>query len=456
MEINCFFVLLIINIYSMTYNILIPSMKVFMVIHVVKSGETIQSIADYYGVSVERLIQDNGLAAPNNLAIGQSIVITYPAITYTVKEGDTLESIANYYNISIIQLLANNQYLSDREYLYPGDIIVISYDKKGKITTHGNTVPTIDINTLRKTLPYLTYLSILNYTATMEGEIVSYYDDTEIIQVSKAYGVAPLMLLTTLTIQGEANLRIAFDLLLNEDFQNRQIENILTILNTKGYYGLNISIEYISLSNIKYYDSYFLKVTNRLNEEGFQVFVTINPNISVINETVSFQRVDYSTINQLAQNVIFMSYEWAFNTSPPSPITSIHNTEVFLNYILNFISSEKIIIGLATLGYDWELPYVSGISNVNYISFKNFSDLAYNYGAIINFDEVSQTPYFTYTSNEALNHIVWFIDARTINATLDLISKYDLKGFSIWNITIFNQQLWLIVNSQYDIEKIIF
>ncbi len=425
-----------------------------MIIHVVESGDTIQTIAEYYGIPVETLIRDNGLDSPYNLVTGQSIIIIEPEITYTVKEGDSLDNIANYYNISIIQLLANNPYLSDREYLYPGDVIAISYNKKGKITTHGNTVPTINTRTLRKTLPYLTYLSILNYTATKEGEIISYYDDTEIIQISKTYGVAPLMLLSTLTIQGVADLRVDFDLLLNEDFQNKQIENILTILKTKDYYGLNLSLQYISISNIQLYDSYFSKVTNRLNEEGYQVFVTINPNISAINNSIDFQKVDYSLINQLAQNIIFMTYEWAFNINPPSPISSIYNTEIFLNYILKFIPPEKIIIGIATVGYNWELPYIPGISNVRYISFDNVSNFAYSYGSVIYYDEISQTPYFTFTSEAPLNHIVWFIDSRTIKATLDLVSKHNLKGISIWNITVFNSQLWLIINSQYDIEKV--
>jgi len=101
------------------------------------------------------------------------------------------------------------------------------------------------------------------------------------------------------------------------------------------------------------------------------------------------------------------------------------------------------------------LPYVAGISNVNLISFDNVNDFAKEYEATIQFDDVSQTPYFIYTTNEFVNHVVWFINSRTINAILDLVSKYNLKGISIWNITVFNPQLWLIVNSQYEIEKVI-
>ena len=81
-------------------------MRLIMVIHVVQSGETVQSIAEYYGISDDSITQDNGLSSPYNLNVGQSLVIVKPEIIYTVQEGDTLENIADYYNISLIQLLS--------------------------------------------------------------------------------------------------------------------------------------------------------------------------------------------------------------------------------------------------------------------------------------------------------------------------------------------------------------
>lgn len=427
-----------------------------MIIHVVQSGETIQTIANYYGISIERLVLDNGLYEPYNLVIGQCIVIVYPELTYTVKEGDTLIDIANLYNVSIMQLLQNNPFLSDRD-IYPGDIIVISYNKKGSITTHGNTVPYINKDTLRKTLPYLTYLSVLNYTATKEGDIITYYDDTEIIQITKEYGTMPLMLLTTLTIEGTANIAISFDILLSEDFQNRQIANILNILRTKGYYGVNISFQYISQLNLYLYENYLANISKQLSKEGYLVFVTINPDIMNVYNEIRFTQVDYSILNQLAQNIIFMSYEWASNINPPSPISSIYNLEVFLDYINEYILTDKIVIGLATIGYDWELPYSAGFSSVTSMTLDRVIELARNKNAIIEFDEISQTPFFTYTdniNNNQIEHIVWFIDARSINSLLELVSKYELPGTNIWNITVYNTQLWLIINTQYEIVKV--
>lgn len=132
-----------------------------MIIHIVQPGETISSIANYYGVTAAKLIQDNELEDAANLVPGQTIVIAYPVQVYTVQEGDSLIGIANTYDVSVMQLLRNNPYLSNRESLYPGDIIVISYNNnKGKITTNGYANTFIDLGILRKTLPFLTYLSI--------------------------------------------------------------------------------------------------------------------------------------------------------------------------------------------------------------------------------------------------------------------------------------------------------
>ena len=57
-----------------------------MIIHVVKQGETLSSIAESYGKSLERLILENGITDTYNLAVGETLVILYPEIEYTIEE----------------------------------------------------------------------------------------------------------------------------------------------------------------------------------------------------------------------------------------------------------------------------------------------------------------------------------------------------------------------------------
>ncbi|NLO09751.1 MAG: LysM peptidoglycan-binding domain-containing protein [Clostridiales bacterium] len=427
-----------------------------MIIHVVQPGDTIQSIANQYETSVSILIGDNLLSEPQNLVIGQCIVIAQPELIYIVQEDDTLSNIANSHNVTIMQLLQNNPFLSDRAYIYPGDRIVISYNKVGRIATHGNALPYINNETYRKTLPYLTYLSIVNYTATDTGEIISYYDDIELIQIAKDYHVLPFLFLTTLTIKGEANIRTAYELLLSEDIQDRLMENILLILREKGFAGLNLSIEYVSEANLPYIEKVSARIAERLGEEGFLAFVTINPNITLVDDELVFQRVDYTTLGNMADSIIFMNYEWAMNLNPPSPVSSIFQIDNYLQYLRGTIPSDKLSIGLATIGYDWELPFIAGLSSVRILTYDSAVALARNEGVVIQFDNRSKTPYYFYTSRVTpypVEHLVWFVDARSIDALLDLVVEYDLQGTGIWNITVYNAQLWLIINSQFEIAK---
>ncbi|HEX3077442.1 MAG TPA: LysM peptidoglycan-binding domain-containing protein [Lachnospiraceae bacterium] len=428
-----------------------------MTIHVVKPGETIQSIADSYGITPARLIQDNGITIPIELVPGQTLVIVMPEITYTVKEGDTLSDIANSYQITIMELYRNNPYLSDRQYIYPGDELIIKYSRKGNMVVHGHTYPFLNKDVLKKTLPYLTYLSIINYTASKEGEIKIYSDDTEVIQLAKEYGVMPLMLLTTLTVQGEPNISLAYEILLNEDFRNRHIDNILVLLKQKGYYGVNISLQYINESNLKLYETFFTSVADRIINEGYLVFVTINPNISYNNNIVQFDKVNLTFLNK-ATNIIFMRYEWATTSNPPGPVFSVNSMDKYLDYATDYLSPDSIVIGMPAFGYNWELPYIPNTSKVSSLDVSRALELAKSVGATIFFDELSQTPYFYYTVTDTFSlqqHIVWFMDARSIQSLLYLEDYYYLIGTGIWNIAFYNPQLWLLINSQYVIEKVL-
>jgi len=86
-------------------------------VHIVSKGESLYSIANKYGTSVNELKELNNLTT-NTLSIGQTLKL--PGVTeettlntYTVKKGDTLYSIANKYNISISELKELNNLTSN-------------------------------------------------------------------------------------------------------------------------------------------------------------------------------------------------------------------------------------------------------------------------------------------------------------------------------------------------------
>lgn len=104
-----------------------------------------------------------------------------------------------------------------------------------------------------------------------------------------------------------------------------------------------------------------------------------------------------------------------------------------VEYALTEIPAEKLCLGLANYGYDWPLPYGRGQTVARTLGSVEAVELAKLVGAEIQFDETAQSPWFAY-ENEGVAHIVWFEDARSWQAKLELAEEKGLTGVGIWQI----------------------
>lgn len=429
-----------------------------MLIHVVQQGDTINSIAEQYGISAERIIQDNELSDPSNLALGQTIVILYPNRTYTVQEGDTLSQIAESQDVPVLQLLRNNPSLGEREVLYPGETLVIDFDteKLGSFTINGYAYPFIDRTVLRKTLPYLTYLSIFTYGFTSDGELVP-TEDTELIQIAKEYQVAPIMVLATLQPDGTFSSEVAHNIFTNLDAQSNLIENIITNMRNKGYVGVDVDFEFVEPADKQGFLNFVSRLQNRASQEGFIVTVALAPKTSIGQVGLLYEAHDYAGFGAIADSVLLMTYEWGYTYGPPMAVAPINKVREVLDFGVTQIPPEKITMGVPNYAYDWPLPFVRGETMAQSMGNVEAVEQAARVGAAIRFDELAQTPTYNYVNNSTgtpVQHEVWFEDARSINAKIKLVGEYGLEGIGIWQIMRYFPQMWLVINSQYDIVKL--
>jgi LysM repeat protein len=85
--------------------------------HVVGPGETLSDIADHYGISVDALASQNGIADPNLIFAGQELRIgggtaaqaaPLAPVTHVVGEGETLTDIANLFGTTVGEIVRLN------------------------------------------------------------------------------------------------------------------------------------------------------------------------------------------------------------------------------------------------------------------------------------------------------------------------------------------------------------
>ncbi len=428
-----------------------------MEIYVVQSGDTIYSIANQYDISVEKLVSDNGLMNPDALVQGQALVILHPKQIYLVKQGDTLETIADSNGISTLQLVRNNPFLNDRDYIYPGESLVIYYNTSREIQVNGYTHVSLNRDILKRALLYLTYLSIYNYRIAEDTAIISSDDDREMINLSKEYNTIPLLMISAFSSKGELNVEYSYELLLDHERQNELINQTLQIIRSKGYHGINLLIGNITAYNQSLYLDSFTKMSKVLRNEGYAFMLTISCGYSKEKgDSPAYENIDYNSISLVVDRIVFLQDVWGRKTNPPAPVSNISLIRPFIEHVTGLVSSHYLSIGKPLMGLDWELPFILNYSAVNILSLNSAITLAYEHLAVIRLDEGSQTPFYTYdkTNLGSLeHHIVWFIDVRSMKALDDVIMDYDLAGTGLWNVASYSQQLFSMINASFYIVK---
>jgi spore germination protein len=251
----------------------------------------------------------------------------------------------------------------------------------------------------------------------------------------------------------EATLRLLY----NEEAQNLVINNVLKILRNKGYYGINVTFSYIDSNNYQLYNNYLSKIATQLNKEGFLVFVTISPReIFNINE-ITIDKINYSEIGRIADGVNLINYDYSVNFGTPSLQTTTFIGNELTNYAKTIIPAEKIYTGLSVIAYDWPLPYEVGVTRANSMSANAAIALAADTGSPILYDDWAESAFFNYQNKAGvpIQHLVWFKDARSVDTRANQVLINDFKGISIWNLMYFFAQMWLVINSQYDIKTLL-
>ena len=424
-----------------------------MTIHVVRPGETVDSIAAGYGVSPQRLAADNDLPAGLALAVGQTLVVRFPREIHAVTAGETLTSIAASYGTTVRQLWRNNWELGGGEALQVGQLLVISYfgEKLGEGVFNGYAYPFIEPGLLAEQLPYLSTVAPFTYGITAEGGLLP-LEDEAMLEAARARGTRPVMHLSTLTEAGQFDTGRAAFILTDYEAQGRLAAEVLQTVLRKGYAGLDVDFEYLPGQLAEAYAAFLGRLRQLLAPQSRFLWAALAPKTNTRQRGLLYEGHDYAAVAAAVDGVLLMTYEWGYTYGPPMAVAPLPNVRAVLDYAVTEMPEEKIYLGVPNYGYDWPLPFVQGTTKAQSISNQRAIELAVEYGVEIQYDETVQSPFFHYTDAGGTVHEVWFEDARSMEAKLRLIAEYGFRGAGFWNLMRPFSQTWLVLDSLYDIE----
>jgi spore germination protein len=471
-----------------------------MIIHVVQRGEVLWQIANRYRVSVSQIVETNELPNPNQLVVGQSLVIPTYNVFHTVKPGEALWMIAQRYGASIDAIIMANQ-ITNPSLIYPGTILIVPalrhtiqpgemlwqiarrYETTVQAIVKANQIenpnllypgteliiprqkPTIVSNAFTyhsgteaerivgDVAEHLTYLATFAYVIQADGSLVLYMeDDTDAIQAGLAENAVPMMSITNFTVT-EAGVNIAHAVLAGEENRERLLTNILTIMRSKQYKGLNIDFENVSPDDRELYNQFLQLAVDTLHPEGYFVSTSLAPKVSGEQKGLLYEAHDYPAHGRIADFVVLMTYEWGYRKGPPQAISPLNEIKRVLDYAVSVIPSQKILMGFQLYARDWIIPHVLG-QEAETFSPQEAIARAVKYGATIQYDPISASPFFRYKDEQGRGHEVWFEDARSAQAKFDTIKDYNLLGVSYWVLGFSFPQNWVLLEDNFTIKKL--
>lgn len=399
-----------------------------MDIYVVRAGDTIDSIAQKLETDPEQLIYDNQLVYPYELAVGQALFCECCNAERNTGGAEDMTA-------------TQNDFVRCR-------------NATRAISVSGYAYPFISPWVLEQTLPFLSELAVFSYGFTLEGELVPpmYGEDEWMIGKTLSFGTQPILTLTPLGPDGRFNNRLIHSVVNSEEYTAALIENLLAVMEEKGYRGVDIDFEYILAEDRDAFTEFVRQVAEVMRRNGYHTSVALAPKTSSEQQGLLYEGKDYRALGEIADHVLLMTYEWGYTYGPPMAVAPINQVRRVVEYAVTQIAPKKIDLGIPNYGYDWPLPYERGVTKATTINNVQAVRIAIAQGAEIFFDPLAESPYFNYTEN-GVDHEVWFEDVRSLLAKFDLIREYGLRGCGYWQIMQWFRATWLLLYNQFYVLK---
>lgn len=424
-----------------------------MQIHVVKSGETVMSIADFYGVERQALINANALTAPYKIIKGQALVVPTTGNEYFVQPGDNLYELGLTYGVTANQI-ATYSGISTFSTLHIGQKLILPPRKKRDVESIGYLQPTtVPVSpaleaAARVDSKFLTYLAHFSFDAKRDGTMTE-PQIGNIPQIVRDNRVIYMMVVTNLE-GGNFSTSLATDILQSPAVQDRLINNIIAACNKYGFRDVNVDFEDVAASDRVAYINFLNKLNSRL-PQGIILSATLVPKTSSTQKGRYYEAHDYEGIGKVVDFVVIMTYDWGWQGGPPMAVSPIDQVRRVIKYAKTVIPPSKIMMGQNLYGFDWKVPFKEG-TMAKALSAQAATNLAIQKTNEILFDTKARAPYFRYTEG-GQRHEVWFEDARSIQAKFNLIKEEHIRGISYWKLGLPFIQNWELLQANFNILK---
>ncbi|KAF1003432.1 MAG: putative sporulation-specific glycosylase YdhD [Luteibacter sp.] len=231
---------------------------------------------------------------------------------------------------------------------------------------------------------------------------------------------------------------LAHSVIASSSATNNFIASSLQKLAAGNYTGLNIDFESVARKDRRAYTAFVTTVAQAMHAKNYSVVVSI-PAMTQDDPSSDWTGAfDLAALGQQADIIQLMTYDENGSWSDAGPVAGLDWMESAVQYATSVVPAGKVSLGIPAYGYDWNLANPSANAQ---ISWKAIAPLLASSNASPEWDDASSSPHFHYATN-GQDHVVWYENARSLQAKMALVPKYGLSGASVYALGMEDRAFW--------------
>jgi spore germination protein YaaH len=224
----------------------------------------------------------------------------------------------------------------------------------------------------------------------------------------------------------------------------KAVANLAGVCTQQGLAGINVDIENVPPDQRANYTAFIRELAEGLHPQGLTLSLSIPAKTWDDTRSAWSGAFDYKALGAYADQVVPMAYDEHLPGYYAGPIASYGWVKSVAEFAASQIPKEKILLGMATYAYDWKTGTTQGIAR----SVPQALNLALRYGARRQWDAAAQVPFFTYTNADGINRTVYYEDALSLGAKLEIVRSMGLGGIAIWRLGLEDPAIWPVVGEK--------
>lgn len=295
------------------------------------------------------------------------------------------------------------------------------------------------------------------YNINENGDVTGFVNK-EIIDVAKTYAIKLMAMVTNLNFEQAK----AHQFLSSEAAQDKALTFIVDACKTQKLNGVQFDFEMIAVKDKTALTQFFKKAAELLHKNGLSVSFAVVPALSDKPGPSAFLQkthenwsgaYDLKALGKYGDFITLMAYNQHPDGTTPGPSASSKWTEATLKYTLKYVPASKLSLGIPTYSLYWYTGGGKHVATHRYeISYADVTHLVKKHQAHITWHDKDKVNYTVYEHNW-LNEHIYIEDAKSFKAKLAMVSKYHLRGISVFRIGTEDERIWTLLKTPVKPEK---